>query len=110
MALYNCHLPSSSDGSHGRNACSKERRGLHLETMSEKIVLQGSNGVIFEEHEAVAKQSIMIKYMIEGSLARHILLPKVPGNILEKVIEYCKYVLTQPPASENDIDLKAFVS
>ncbi|KAI5681968.1 hypothetical protein M9H77_03196 [Catharanthus roseus] len=38
-----------------------------------------------------------------------ILLPKVPSNILAKVIEYCKRVVTQPSASENDVNLKAFV-
>ncbi|KAI5652518.1 hypothetical protein M9H77_29705 [Catharanthus roseus] len=39
-----------------------------------------------------------------------ILLSKVHGNILAKVLEYCKSVVTQPPADENHVDLKAFVS
>ncbi|KAI5650295.1 hypothetical protein M9H77_36300 [Catharanthus roseus] len=39
-----------------------------------------------------------------------IFLPKVHGNTLAKVLEYCKHVVTQPPSDENDIDLKAFVS
>ncbi|KAI5676074.1 hypothetical protein M9H77_07024 [Catharanthus roseus] len=50
--------------------------------------------------------------MIKDNLASRgpILLTKVLGNILVKVLEYCKRVVTQPPASENNVDLKAFVS
>ncbi|KAI5664715.1 hypothetical protein M9H77_24038 [Catharanthus roseus] len=79
---------------------------------TEKIVLQGSNDITFKVDEAVAKQSVTIKHNIEDSLASRgpILLPKVPGNILAKVIEYCKRVITQPLAGENDVDLKTFVS
>ncbi|KAI5667234.1 hypothetical protein M9H77_17087 [Catharanthus roseus] len=68
--------------------------------------------ITFEVEEVVAKQSITIKHTIEDSLASRgpILLPKVPGDILAKVIEYCKHVVTQPLASDNHVDLKAFVS
>ncbi|KAI5672071.1 hypothetical protein M9H77_12435 [Catharanthus roseus] len=79
---------------------------------SEKIILQGSDDITFEVDEVVAKQSIMIKHTIKDRLASRgpILLPKVLGNILVKVIEYYKGVVTQPSSSENDIDLKVFVS
>ncbi|KAI5667094.1 hypothetical protein M9H77_16947 [Catharanthus roseus] len=79
---------------------------------SGKIFLQGSDDITLEVDEAVAKQSVTIKHMIEDSLASRgpILLPKVPGNILVKVPEYYKHVVTQPPADENDVDLKTFVS
>ncbi|KAI5649853.1 hypothetical protein M9H77_35858 [Catharanthus roseus] len=61
---------------------------------SEKIILQGSDGITFEVDEVVANQSATIKHMIQDSLASRglILLPKVPGNILVKVMEYCKRV------------------
>ncbi|KAI5661885.1 hypothetical protein M9H77_21208 [Catharanthus roseus] len=67
---------------------------------SEKIVLQVSDGIIFEVDKAVAN-------LASRGL---ILLPKVPSNILAKVIEYCKRVITQQLTSGNNIDLKAFVS
>ncbi|KAI5654188.1 hypothetical protein M9H77_31375 [Catharanthus roseus] len=64
--------------------------------IKKKIILLGSNDITFEVDEAMAKQSVTIKHMIEHSLATRgpILLPKVPGNILAK----------------NDVDLRAFVS
>ncbi|KAI5673026.1 hypothetical protein M9H77_13390 [Catharanthus roseus] len=44
----------------------------------EKIVLQGNDSIIFE---------------VDKALAEALLLSKVPGNILAKVIEYCKHVV-----------------
>ncbi|KAI5667146.1 hypothetical protein M9H77_16999 [Catharanthus roseus] len=78
----------------------------------EKNVLQGSDGNTFEVDDTVAKQSITIKHMIEDSLASRgpILLAKVLGNILVKVLEYCKCVVTQPSTGDINVDLKAFVS
>ncbi|KAI5657584.1 hypothetical protein M9H77_26377 [Catharanthus roseus] len=31
-------------------------------------------------------------------------------DILAKIVEYCKRVVTQPPSDKNDVELKAFVS
>ncbi|KAI5657583.1 hypothetical protein M9H77_26376 [Catharanthus roseus] len=64
-----------------------------------KIILQGGDGIIFEVDEAVAKQFVTIKHMIEDSLTSRgpILLPKVPDNILTKFIEYCMWLLNHPP-------------
>lgn len=79
---------------------------------SKRIVLQDSEGFTLEVDKEVAKKSVTIKHMTEDSLASRgpILLSKVPGNILAKVTEYYKRVVTQPLAGENDVDLKIFVS
>ncbi|KAI5671336.1 hypothetical protein M9H77_11700 [Catharanthus roseus] len=68
--------------------------------------------ITFEVDEAMAKQTVTIKHMIEHSFDSRgpILIPRVTGNILAKDIEYCKCVVTQPPAGENNVDLKAIVS
>ncbi|KAI5677241.1 hypothetical protein M9H77_08191 [Catharanthus roseus] len=72
---------------------------LDCEDILEQIVLQGSDNITFKVNGVVAKQSVTIKHMIKDSLASRgpILLPKVPSNILAKVIEYYKYVVTQLP-------------
>ncbi|KAK7261652.1 hypothetical protein RIF29_27968 [Crotalaria pallida] len=56
-----------------------------------KITLRSSDGMAFEVDEAVAIQSQTIKYMIEDNCTDNgIPIPNVSGNILAKVIEYCK--------------------
>ncbi|KAI5680463.1 hypothetical protein M9H77_01690 [Catharanthus roseus] len=111
------------------------REIMHLiNNPQEEIILQGSDGITFKVDEAVAKHSITIKYMIKDSLASRgpILFPKVPGNILAKVIvkvrnkpcfqgptsckrshtsifDYCKRLVTQPPSGDNDVEIKAFI-
>ncbi|CAA0812423.1 SKP1-like protein 1A [Striga hermonthica] len=56
-----------------------------------KIVLHSSNGEVFEVEESVAVESQTIKHTIEDECDDNvILLPNVTGNILSKVIEYCK--------------------
>ncbi|KAI5673027.1 hypothetical protein M9H77_13391 [Catharanthus roseus] len=83
--------------------------------VQEEIILQGSDDITFEIDEAVAKHSVTIKHMIEDKLASRgpILLPKVLGNILAKVIVeiiyYCKRLVTQPFSFNNDVEIKAFV-
>ncbi|KAI5652849.1 hypothetical protein M9H77_30036 [Catharanthus roseus] len=76
-----------------------------IEARSAAILEQGRESLpsskalkIFEVDEVVAKQSVTIEHSFEDS------------NILVKIIEYCKRVLTQPPSGENDVGLKAFVS
>ncbi|CAA7052747.1 unnamed protein product [Microthlaspi erraticum] len=59
--------------------------------MSKKIVLKSSDGEIFEVEEAVALQSQTITHMIEDNCAENeIPLANITGDILSKVIEYCK--------------------
>ncbi|KAI5676075.1 hypothetical protein M9H77_07025 [Catharanthus roseus] len=67
---------------------------------------------IFEVDETVAKQSVTIEYLIEDKLTSTdpFVIPNIFGDILAKIIEYCKRVATQPPSGKNDAELKAFVS
>ncbi|KAK8693314.1 hypothetical protein V6N13_070903 [Hibiscus sabdariffa] len=56
-----------------------------------KIILKSCDGKIFEVEEAVAIQSKMIENMIEDDCANEeIPLPDITGEILSKLIEYCK--------------------
>ncbi|KAI5664153.1 hypothetical protein M9H77_23476 [Catharanthus roseus] len=48
----------------------------------------------------MAKQSVMIKYLIEDRLTS-------TGPV---TVEYYKHVVSQPPSSEDNVELKAFVS
>ncbi|KAK8693315.1 hypothetical protein V6N13_070904 [Hibiscus sabdariffa] len=62
-----------------------------MASTSKKIVLKSCDGKIFEVEEAVAVQSQMIKNMIEDDCANEeIPLPDITGEILSKIIEYCK--------------------
>ncbi|ESQ30628.1 hypothetical protein EUTSA_v10012113mg [Eutrema salsugineum] len=60
--------------------------------MSKKIVLKSSDGETFEVEEAVALQSQTVAaHMVEDScVGNEIPLENVTGQILAKVIEYCK--------------------
>ncbi|KAI4325300.1 hypothetical protein MLD38_030712 [Melastoma candidum] len=54
------------------------------------ITLRSSDGEIFEVEEAVALEWLTIKPLVESGCTDAIPLPQVTGNILAKVIEYCK--------------------
>ncbi|XP_059650991.1 SKP1-like protein 1B [Cornus florida] len=69
---------------------------------SKPIVLRSSDGETFEVEEAVALESQTIKYMIEDDCADSIIpLPNVTGNILSKIIEYCKKHVETPKSEDN---------
>ncbi|KAJ4888752.1 SKP1-like 18 [Raphanus sativus] len=57
---------------------------------SSKIVLTSSDGDSFEIDEAVARKSETIAEMLEAGCAGEIPLHNVTGEILDKVIDYCK--------------------
>ncbi|KAK0576852.1 hypothetical protein LWI29_024427 [Acer saccharum] len=58
---------------------------------SRKITLVSSDGETFEVDEAVALESLRMKYYIDCNCADNgIPLPEVTSKILSKVIEYCK--------------------
>ncbi|VVB00804.1 unnamed protein product [Arabis nemorensis] len=58
---------------------------------SKKIVLKSSDGEIFEIEEPVALQSHTIAHMIEDDCVENVIpISNVTGEILAKVIEYCK--------------------
>jgi S-phase kinase-associated protein 1 len=58
---------------------------------TKKITLKSSDGETFEVSEAVALKSQTIKHMIEDDCADNAIpVQNVTGQILAKVIEYCK--------------------
>ncbi|BBH08055.1 SKP1-like protein 6 [Prunus dulcis] len=62
-----------------------------MSSPSKRITLKSSDPALFEVDEAVALESQIIKYMIEDDCAdKCIPVPNVKGNILAKVIVYCK--------------------
>ncbi|KAL8110418.1 hypothetical protein AgCh_026222 [Apium graveolens] len=68
-------------------------------------MLRSSDNETFELEEAVAVESQTIKHMIEDDCAdTAIPVPNVTGNILAKVIEYCKKHVESP----NENELKSF--
>ncbi|GAA0167537.1 ubiquitin-protein ligase [Lithospermum erythrorhizon] len=71
-----------------------------------KITLKSYDGEEFIVDEAVALQSQTIKHMIEDDCVDDVIpVPNVAGNILAKVIEYCKKHVE--PTSDDD-DVEAF--
>ncbi|OVA07078.1 SKP1 component [Macleaya cordata] len=67
------------------------------------IILKSYDGETFEVDEAIALESETIKQMIEdGCPDDGILLPNVTGNILAKVIEYCKKHVEMSSKLEDD--------
>lgn len=57
-----------------------------------KVKLTSSDNQMFEVDEEVANQSHTVKNMIEDTGTDEMIpLPNVPGKILSKVIEYCKF-------------------
>ncbi|OVA07439.1 SKP1 component [Macleaya cordata] len=75
-----------------------------MSTVEKKvIILKSYNGDTFEVDEAVALESETIKQMIEDGCADDgIPLPNVTGNILAKVIEYCKKHVEMSSKLEDD--------
>lgn len=79
--------------------------------MSNKVKLTSSDNQMFEVDEEIANESTTVKNMIEDTGTEDIIpLPNVPGKILAKVIEYCKFhveankkVDDKPAKSEDDI-------
>nr|QBB20014.1 E3 ubiquitin ligase HOS1-like proteon [Ettlia sp. YC001] len=79
--------------------------------MSNKVKLTSSDNQLFEVDEEIANESQTVKNMIEDTGTEDIIpLPNVPGKILAKVIEYCKFhveankkVDDKPSKSEDDI-------
>ncbi|WIA18670.1 hypothetical protein OEZ86_005139 [Tetradesmus obliquus] len=79
--------------------------------MSNKVKLTSSDNQMFEVDEEIANESQTVKNMIEDTGTEDIIpLPNVPGKILAKVIEYCKFhveankkVDDKPAKSEDDI-------
>ncbi|KAF8064669.1 SKP1B [Scenedesmus sp. PABB004] len=76
-----------------------------------KVKLTSSDNQTFEVDEEIANESQTVKNMIEDTGTEDIIpLPNVPGKILAKVIEYCKFhveaakkVDDKPAKSEDDI-------
>ncbi|OVA10205.1 SKP1 component [Macleaya cordata] len=70
------------------------------------ITLKSSDGETFDVDEAVAVESETIKQMMEDGCADgSIPLPNMTGNILAKVIEYCKKHVVETSKEEGE-DLK----
>ncbi|CAH8308324.1 unnamed protein product [Eruca vesicaria subsp. sativa] len=56
----------------------------------EKFVLKSSDNVSFEVEEAVVRQCKMLFPMVQDCAGRVCPIKNVTGEILEKVVEYCK--------------------
>jgi S-phase kinase-associated protein 1 len=79
---------------------------------TKKITLKSSDDETFEIDETVALESQTIKHMIEDNCANSgIPIPNITGQILAKVIEYCKQhveVASSEEGKPNEDDLKAW--
>jgi S-phase kinase-associated protein 1 len=79
---------------------------------TKKITLKSSDDETFEIDETVALESQTIKHMIEDNCANSgIPIPNITGQILAKVIEYCKKhaeVASSEEGKPNEDDLKAW--
>ncbi|BFG39333.1 hypothetical protein CerSpe_256070 [Prunus speciosa] len=82
-----------------------------MSSPSKRITLKSSDPALFEVDEAVALESQIIKYMIEDDCADNCIpVPNVRGNILAKVIVYCKKHAdaAKPDSKITEHDLKAW--
>ncbi|GMJ05634.1 ARABIDOPSIS SKP1 HOMOLOGUE 1, UFO INTERACTING PROTEIN 1, S phase kinase-associated protein 1 [Hibiscus trionum] len=62
-----------------------------MASKSKNVILKSSDGETFVVEERVAHQSQMIKNMIEDDCANEVIpLPNVTGEILSKILDYCK--------------------
>eukprot|EP00877_Chromochloris_zofingiensis_P008852 jgi/Chrzof1/421/Cz01g15090.t1 len=75
-----------------------------------KVRLTSSDNQVFEVDEEVATESITVKNMIEDTGTDEVIpLPNVPGKILAKVIEYCRFHVEankktdDKPKTEDDV-------
>lgn len=71
------------------------------------IKLQSSDGEVFDVDVEIAKQSVIIKTMLEDlgmdeGEDEPVPLPNVNAAILKKVIQWCTYHKDDPPAAEDD--------
>jgi len=71
-----------------------------------KITLVSNDGVPIEVDRVVAERSMLIKNMMddlgEGAASTDVPIPNVNESVLKKVIEWCEYHKTDPPASADD--------
>ncbi|KAI5657217.1 hypothetical protein M9H77_26010 [Catharanthus roseus] len=76
------------------------------------VTLSSIDGKTFKVDEAVAKQFVTIEHFNKDRLTSSdsVVITNVSGDILAKIIEYCKFVVTKLHSGKNDVKLKAFVS
>ncbi|ESN98740.1 hypothetical protein HELRODRAFT_67291 [Helobdella robusta] len=72
-----------------------------------QIKLQSSDNDIFPVDIEIAKQSVMIKTMLEDLVTddsdeEPVPLPNVNGSILKRVIQWCTYHKDDPPTPDDD--------
>ncbi|CAL9027265.1 unnamed protein product [Prunus brigantina] len=82
-----------------------------MSSPSKRITLKSSDPARFEVDETVARESQIIKYMIEDDCADECIpVPNVKGNILAKVIVYCKKHAdaAKPDSKITEYDLRAW--
>ncbi|KAJ7978631.1 SKP1-like protein [Quillaja saponaria] len=73
---------------------------------AKKITLKSSDGETFEIDEDVALESQTIKHLIEDDCADNVIpVPNVSGQILAKVIEYCKKHVEVGDTADNNIKI-----
>ncbi|KAL0793127.1 hypothetical protein Bca101_064504 [Brassica carinata] len=77
-----------------------------LTLSSNKIVLTSSDGVSFEIDEPVARKSQTISEMLEAGCAGPIPLQNVTGEILDRVIDYCRMHSQAGPFYEDEEEAK----
>jgi hypothetical protein len=81
------------------------------ETKEKMIMLKSSDDETFEVEESVAMESQTIKHMIEDDCADSVIpLPNVTGEILARVIEYCKKHVEAASGSESDVAVACYSS
>ncbi|PIA16717.1 E3 ubiquitin ligase SCF complex, Skp subunit [Coemansia reversa NRRL 1564] len=70
------------------------------------VTLQSSDKRDFQVSMEVAKQSVLIKNLIDdlGETEDAIPLPNVTSKVLEKVIEYCEHHKHDPPVIKDEYD------
>ena len=63
-----------------------------------KVKLVTSEGEVMEVDVDVASKSVLIKGMIDDSgIEEEIPLPNVKRSILQKIIEFCQYIIKNSP-------------
>lgn len=71
------------------------------------VTLQSQDAKEFKVELRVARMSETIKNLIEDAGVDHpVPLPNVTGDILSKVIDYCKYHIENPAPAQEDRPLK----
>lgn len=76
----------------------KKLKTLKIKHNIEKVKLVSTELEVIEVDIEVASKSLLIKGMIENlNQKKKIALPKLKKVILEKIIEYCKYIKDNPP-------------